>query len=258
MIDKLNGFVLSTGRTGTVSMARLLNSSENIYSIHEPTPSRRYYFYSRFYFEGKLKKTFIFKSYLKNRKILLDNIDEPNYIEVNPFFWSAGHIFNDKNKLKILHVVRDIEGYIKSRLNFGASGWYKYIIDYVPFYQVNVSKLYSDKEIKWGRLKKAEREAWIWCFINEKIEENKETHEYLRIRFEDLFLSSSEIKYQKLEEIKNFFGIDMDINLCLDLLDKKQNPSINRKINRFEDLRRKVKNNVYNISKPMRERYGYI
>lgn len=258
MVDKLEGFVLSTGRTGTVSMASLLNSAEKIYSVHEPKPSRRYVFYSRFYFEGRLNRSFILNSYLKNRGTLLNNLEESRYIEVNPFFWSAGHIFKNKANLKILHIVRDIEAYIKSRLNFGASGFYKYIIDYVPFYQLNVSKLLMEKKIDWSNLSKAERETWIWYYMNRKIEENREIHQYLRIRFEDLFLSSNEIKSKNLKDISDFFGIDLDIDMCLDLLGKKQNPSNNRKIDKFGDLKKDIKDNVYNISEPMRKRYGYI
>ena len=83
MNDKLKGFVLSTGRTGTVSITELLNTAKDIFAVHEPTPSRRFHFFSRFYFEKKLNENYILNSYFRNRKKLLSNLTEENYIEVN-------------------------------------------------------------------------------------------------------------------------------------------------------------------------------
>lgn len=255
MKSKVNGFVLSTGRTGTVSITKILNLDKNTYSIHEPRPSRRFHIFSRFLFEKKLSEAFIKKHYLKKRQRLFDRIEHKNYIEVNPFFWSAGHIFNN---VKILHIVRDIESYIKSRLNFGAKGWHKHIIDYVPFYNIDVSKIDGYDIKNWNNLSKSEKETWRWIFINEKIEQNKGNSNYLRIKFEDIYLGDEKTKTIVLEQIADFFSINLDIQECLSLLGKKNNPSKKRRIAKFSDLDQGIQDNIFTISEDIRRRYQFI
>lgn len=255
MINKVNGFVLSTGRTGTVSITEILNIDQDTYSVHEPNPSIRFHFFSRFLFENKLSEDFIRNHYLKNRKSLFNRIDVKNYIEVNPFFWSAGHIFKN---VKILHIVRDIESYIKSRLNFGAKGWHKHIIDYAPFYNIDVSKIDGYDIKNWKKLSKAEKETWRWILINEKIEQNKYNSSYLRIKFEDIYLGDEKTKTKVLKEIADFFLINLDIQECLSLLSKKNNPSKKRRIAKFSDLDQRIQNNIFTISENIRKRYQLI
>lgn len=259
MKNKLEGFVLSTGRTGTVSLANILNTASGVYSIHEPKPSRRYHIYSRLVYENKLEKRKIAEKYFKHRIKLIKKKDFEKYIEVNPFFWMAGQVLGEHiNNLRILHITRDIKPYIKSRINFGAHGWHRWIIDFIPFYHLNISKYHVNDKINWEDINKFEKIAWRWVFFNRIIEENSKINPYLRIRFEDIFMRDKIKKEMSLIKISDFFKIKLKINDCLDLINKIENPSKKFKLNSFEQLDENTKLNIYKITHQNRKQYGYI
>lgn len=259
MSNKIEGFVLSTGRTGTVSLANILNSAPGVYSIHEPKPSRRYHIYSRLVYETKLEKKEIAEKYFKHRSKIMKKKEFEKYIEVNPFFWMAGQVLGEYiNDLRILHITRDIKSYIKSRINFGAHGWHRWIIDFMPFYHLNISKYYLNDKINWGGISKFEKIAWRWVFFNRIIEENSEINPYLRIRFEDIFMNDKTKKRIALMKISDFFKIKLGIKECLDLINTKENPSKRCKFNSFEQLDDNTKSNIYQITHQNRKKYGYI
>lgn len=52
-MTKKIAFVLSTGRTGTVSLAKILNNAPNVTALHEPKPTRLFHYLSRFYLKSK-------------------------------------------------------------------------------------------------------------------------------------------------------------------------------------------------------------
>lgn len=252
------GFVLSTGRTGTMAISSLLVMDKNVIAPHEPSPSRRFYFLSRFVAEhGDKYSTFLANYYFKKRrKFLQDNRD---FIEINPFYVMSGHAMHSINKkTKILHVVRDINTYLPSRINFKAKKWHKHVIDFVPYYHWNIRNFYNNEIFSWSKLNRIEREAWRWVYINRKIEENRKFNYYLRIKFEDLFLASEKTQMEILIKINNFFELKIPIKKALLKLNDKKNTSKRNILSNLDNLNEQLKISVLSITNNLRNHYGYI
>lgn len=259
MKNKIISFVWSTGRTGTVTLTNVLNTGKNVKAIHEPSPSRRLFVFSRLYLEGKLRKEKLADIYFRSRKRILDKIEEGHYIEVNPFAWALGDIICEKlGNPKILHIVRDIRTYVISRINFKARGWHRYIIEYIPFWELKVNRIIKSID-NWNSLTKEEKIAWRWVLVNKTLDENeKNTHNYLRVRFEDIFSKNPEVKKETLMRISNFFDIDMDIEKSYNLVKNKFNASKKKYVRSFESFNNGLQKSILNITALLREKYGYL
>ena len=258
MTRKIKGFVLSTGRTGTVAITNVLNTDPNVRAIHEPSPSRRFHVFSRLYLEGKLKKEILAKMYFKSRNRIVSNMSETYYIEVNPFIWGFGDIFCEMlDSPKILHIVRDIRTYIASILNFKAKGWHRYVIDFFPFWHIKVSRIIKDID-DWNSLTFEEKASWRWVLINKTIDENENrTPNYFRVQFEDVFTQNEAVQKDSLEKIYDFFDIDLNISISCEMLQKKFNPSIKRDVKSFESFDKKLQESILDITAPLLKKYGY-
>ena len=257
--NKAIGFVLSTGRTGTVTITEVLNTCGNVVAMHEPKPSRRFHILSKLYLQDKLKKEILARLYLNARKQILERIQKNYYIEVNPFAWGFGEVFCVLfDNPKILHIVRDIHTYLVSIMNFKAKGWHRYIINYIPFWDIKVNKIIKDID-DWNSLTFEEKVAWRWVLMNKTIDENeKYTPNYLRVRFEDIFTQDEEVQKNSLKKITNFFDIQLDIKKCSYVLRQKFNPSRKISVSSFESFDKKLQDSILDITTPLREKYGYV
>ena len=258
MTTRIDGFVLSTGRTGTVAITNVLNTAHGVKVLHEPSPSRRFHILGMFYRQGRLKKERLANIYFRSRKTTLKNIKEDQYIEVNPFVWGMGEIFCEMiDRPKVLHIVRDIRTYIVSRINFKAKGWHRYVIGLVPFWEVKVNRFIQGID-DWGSLRPEEKASWTWVLINKTIDENENnTPNYLRVRFEDIVSQDEAVQKDTLRKISDLFEIQLDIKASCDLLRKKFNPSTRVSVKSFELFDKDLQGSILNITAPLLRKYGY-
>lgn len=255
--NRIKGFVLSTGRTGTVTLTSILNTDPNIQAMHEPKPSRIYHIMSDLYLRNKLHREVLAGIYFRSRKRML--CSNNYYIEINPFMWGMGSVFcYVMNNPSILHVVRDIRTYIVSIMNFKAHGWHRYLIDFIPFWETNVSKIILGID-NWDSLSSEEKISWRWVLMNQTIgETEKLTRNYMRIRFEDLFCENEAVQKDILDRISSFFHMKIDKKEIRTLLARKLNSSTKRSIYSFESINIQRQESILKIAAPLRKRYGYL
>jgi len=206
LFNKNVSFILSTGRTGTMFFQDYINGTcKNFRCIHEPTPSRRFIFLSNLYQANKISSKVFYDIYQKSRKKLFSTIEDENYIESSNFMsggvFALNHHIND---IKILHIVRHPQTYVKSHLDYGYWKGYKQIVRrFVPYSVENLPLSIKQRQdpimVLYSR----------WKQVNNMIEKYKASNNYLLVRFEDVFKADDETKLSKLSEISNFFGSEV-------------------------------------------------
>lgn len=199
--DKKVIFIISTGRTGTKYLAELLNSQPGITALHEPKPSRILRMWSFAYIDSRVTKAWM-KSilYIKRRKIM-KNINNPIYIESNPYLIGFTDVLGEVFKDPILiHVVRDPRDFVRSAMNHGNSSGIKlFFNNYVPYWYPNINKFLKIEK----KLSMTQKAAGYWCLANERLSSAPlKTSNYYQIRFEDLFS-----KPEKMQELSKIVGI---------------------------------------------------
>jgi len=202
-LEKNVSFILSTGRTGTMFFQDYINGiCTNFKCLHEPKPSRRFIFLSNLYQANKISSKTYCRIYLNTRKELFKTLTESNYIESSNFMAGGVFALNHHIKgIKILHIVRHPQTYVKSHLDYGYWKGYKQIIRrFAP---------YSVEKLPLSALQRQNPVLVLysrWKMVNNMIEKYKETNDYLLVRFEDVFKSDDDTKLIKLNEINDFLG----------------------------------------------------
>ncbi len=202
--NKQINFILSTGRTGTMFFEDYINeTSTKALCRHEPKPSRRFIPLSNMHFEGKISSARFNKFYFSARKSLFTNCPE-TYIESSNFMWSGVFALNESVKnLRILHLIRHPQDYIKSHYDYGFWNGYKRLIRRnIPYFVADLP--ISAKQKKDPIMVLAAR----WKLINETLMKYKETNPYLQVKFENIFKSGVKEGAKELNQIRDFFGLE--------------------------------------------------
>lgn len=119
-MDKSLAFILSTGRTGTQFFESYLTETSPYLCLHEPKPSRRFKFMSNMLLDKKIKPETICKQFTKHRQTMFEQAGEQMYVESNNFFFGCIPAINTCfEDVKVLHIIRHPESYVKSHLNHG-------------------------------------------------------------------------------------------------------------------------------------------
>lgn len=180
---KSSVFVLSTGRTGTVFLAGLLDQVSSVISAHEPKPSRILNAWTTAYLEGKVSDEFM-AAVLANKRRGLADTNKDIYVEMNNFIAgfaeAASEVFENAS---VIHIVRDPRDFITSLTNRGDDeGIRKFFNKYVPHWA------YVPRGIKKRDLDAFTRAAYRWVAINESLSGwgKKNPGRYHLFKFEDI------------------------------------------------------------------------
>lgn len=192
-------YVLSAGRTGTVFLARLLNSQPGIVAAHEPDSSRYQMMLANLRNDwgaggGMLKRWFE-----RSRARRIEAAGGRAYVEINPFLCPMTDLLPmPGHQLKIVHMVRDPATWAVSIIAHKASERFREIIDYVPF-----GKPYPvPRPTGWNKLESYERALWRWNWCNSRIGELQSVSEaFAVVRYEDLFAQERELRAAALHSI---------------------------------------------------------
>jgi len=218
--------ILSTGRTGTTALAEYLNEGfSGVCAVHEPRPSWRLRIAAHKYMAGKLSREQAVQAYVGAREKLVRQLQQPVYVESNPFLVGfldiLGEVFCQP---RIVHVVRDPRTMVRSALNFGVHrGLKRWSAEMVPYWVIRPEQMEREPEQRWNEMTPLEIRAWIWGMKNAYLGQGAELYgeNYLRVRFEDLFREGG----AGLRELAAWIGLTEKPGMVDKLLEKKVNAS---------------------------------
>lgn len=218
--------ILSTGRTGTTALASYLNDGcQGVTALHEPKPSRSLRIASGRYLAGRLSRPAMSQLLAKKRRAILQAINEPVYVESNPFLFGFLDVLGDVYpQPKVLHVTRDPRTMIRSALNFGAQRGIKWLFNnFVPYWLIKPDLLEANPERRWSQMSPVERIAWYWKVINAHLDRGAELYgdDYRRVRYEDLFAPGGD----GLHDLIEWIGLQPKPEALERLLAQRVNPS---------------------------------
>jgi len=186
-------FIVSTGRTGTQSLAKVLNDvgGPKVVARHEPPPSRIFRVLSTMRAAGLLPDALALLCIKTLRRSLDRQEMDAVYVESNNFLFGlcdllAGHFQN----AQILHIVRDPRTYSESHLRHGVFKGFKGVVSlFFPFWLIKPKHLKIKTKRSWFGMSKHERLFWFWSLVNAVISNSCQNlgDRYRVVRFEDLF-----------------------------------------------------------------------
>ena len=247
------GLITSTGRTGTQFFSYFINTcSSNAFCQHEPTPSRRFKFYSNLYLSDKISASFITREFAKCREDITKMARGRYYVESNNFlFGCIRPLSRQYQDLKVLHVIRDPRAYIVSHLKHGFwKGIKRITAQSVPYWIEKMDLAPRDRRNPIRIL------ANRWVYVNETIARTQRDVDYLLIRFEDLFGSDQSLAADTLNAVIRFFQLDIeDVDKAATLLKNKKN--VGRKKRIPNDLSPRDEAYVMSTCRKLCRKYGY-
>lgn len=249
-------FVLSTGRTGTKTLAEGLVGDE-IKSPHQPPFSRLLTIAANYYLHGWLPWKGLEWLVVRLREPQILNADCRYYVQVFSLDYMPAKMFREKYpNVYIIHIVRDPRTFVRSYLNWMHSrfkSWAanKIILGWHP-------SSYFTGEMSWRawqQMDEFQRVCWQWVYKNTLLERLfAEDEHYLRIRFEDLFLTQDS---HTLKEMLAFVGIPYRERFEA-MLEKSKNVSSKAHFPSWETWAPKRKRELMDICGGKMEDYGYV
>ena len=202
--------IISTGRTGTIFLARLFADlyPADVASYHERGASRPIQILTHLHFSHLFPKSGLKFTWKLLKGDEIASCEKKFHIDANNFLYGLASLAPELYpNLKVIHIVRDPRTYVTSQLNFSRQKRTSFIANYlVPFWQPNpfiIGELPLNKALGFTRF---EKYCWIWNFKNRIMEglENSPTP-YLRVRFEDLFNTNN--PEELFGKITDFIGL---------------------------------------------------
>lgn len=189
-------FILSTGRSGSKTIATLLDCSENVTAYHEPRPAFQYFSNYAFHHQSEVKILSNMIDAGRMEMILEVFIKDNIYVESNQcltFF--APVIARLFKKSKFVHLIRHPGDFIRSGIR---KGWHKND----SIWESGRVRM-ADKN-QWAKMDQIEKLSWVWNMTNSFIEEFKYRVEDERIF--DLKIEDLSVNDNKINELLRFVG----------------------------------------------------
>ncbi len=264
---KRSVFVLSTGRTGTVFLAGLLDQVSSVISAHEPKPSRVLNAWTTAYLEDKVSDKFM-AAVLANKRRRLAATNKDIYIEMNNFIAgfaeAASEVFENAS---VIHIVRDPRDFITSLTNRGDDeGIRKFFNKYVPHWA------YVPRGVKKRNLDAFSRAAYRWVAINQCLSDwgKRNPDRYHFFKFEDILdhkdphkidpvLEAIGLTKKQIKEL-NYTPEPHYQKVKFSLIDRPidaSNTSSRQAMAKWRDWRDNDKKRVAEICGPLMKQYGY-
>lgn len=200
--------ILSTGRTGTIFLARLFaDLYPDTASYHERGNSRLIQILTNMHFSHLLPKSMVKAAWKVFKGNEIETCEKPYHIDANNFLYGLPILAPELYpNLKVLHIIRDPRDYVTSQLNFSHQRRRSFIGNYLtPFWKPSpfwVGELPLSRAFGFSRF---EKYCWVWDFKNRVMSQvNDYAIPYLKVRFEDLFSLEPENTFK---QITDFFGL---------------------------------------------------
>jgi hypothetical protein len=247
-------FVLSAGRTGTVSIATYLGrlAPRALVAFHEPWPARWEHVVGNAVRSGWPLETLLDAGFRYLRGGRLAHTPDTLQVEVNPHLVSLlPTVLRRVTPLHVVHMVREPAAWVDSIMDFRASGWRRRFVDRIPLARPRpVPRL-----AEWATMSPGERMLWRWCAINHALEQLASVAaSYELVRYEDLFGDDVVRRVEALRALHSGLGIDIAENP--ELLDHVGTMNARPSIANAES--RVPSEAVQRISGDLARRYGYV
>lgn len=199
-------FVLSTGRTGTKTLAEGLAGGD-ILAEHQPPFSRILTVASNYYLHGWLSRPILEQlvRWLREPQIL--NANCRYYIQTYSLDYLPAKIISQRlPNVYVIHLVRDPRTFVRSYLNWMHTRFNSFVANKLVF-GWHPSGLFTRAVPGrvWLRMNEFQKVCWHWTYKNALLERLFEGDaRYKRARFEDLFLSEGT---ETLHDILTFAGV---------------------------------------------------
>lgn len=194
-------FVLSTGRTGTLYLARMLaRSNPDLPVVHETSGSRTLNILS-----GMCLTGLPVGALLRSQWNRVFGKKGESFFEPNNMVWAAFAMSGDMQPTdRVLHIVRDPRTYAVSHRQLGKARWKSALANWTPFWQPGTT-IFSNLRIH-GHLRKY---AVAWQLKNSYISEKYEQLNYCCLRYEDLFSDVASTRNDSWNKLSVFTGLKL-------------------------------------------------
>jgi hypothetical protein len=245
-------FVLSTGRTGTMLLASLLNLSKEIYAVHEATPSLMKAGYDSYFDEDGSDKWIDIVHVARDELISHAHTQKKIYVETNNQMTFLGDALKKAypNSL-FIHLHRHPFEVIRSGRR---RKWYNgNVYDIIRVHPMKGDPL---KEV-WRNLSIIEKLSWLWTRINEhslRLVTSIEDGRGFELRSEQLFRAD----LKRIKELFEFIGVDVPPDHKIKaLLAKKLNVQRKGSYIKADEWAEEEKLNTVNIVGKVARKLGY-
>ena len=200
-------FIVSTGRTGTMSIARAMAAaSDRVTALHEPPGSRVLRVLGNAYVAGRVPDSVAHRAIRTMIGSRIRRSRGTDYVEANPFLPGLiGPLSREFPTARFAHIVRDPRDYARSYIAHGAFHGLKGIGGRViPYWFVKPEHLEGQPRLRWAQMSPPQAAAWLWQALKSLIERHADAlgDRYGRFRFEDLF-----DEQQRLEPLLEWSGV---------------------------------------------------
>lgn len=247
-------WVLSTGRTGTNTLTKLLNCSPFLDVRHEPAPELFAFSYD--YYSGAIDRKTALRSliYLRDEIVFRSFRDGFIYIETNNrLTYLADLLLELYPRSKFIFIHRDPYQFIRSGMR---RDYYSgHLLDSARIIP-NPSNEYADR---WEAMSTLEKVAWNWATVNEvclNFIERLPAEQQMVFSSERLF--NADLKL--MENLFNFCGSSQyhpPAKNIKRVLDKKHNVQKKGSFPRPKEWTAQQISNVNSIIRPVAQRLGY-
>ncbi len=201
--------------------------------------------------EGAARRMFV----ANRRRVLAGLAPGRVRIEINPFLHPLAPVLHELVRpLRVVHLVRDPRDWIRSMANFGAAGWRRHVIEFVPFART----VHPEARSRWRSLDTISRFAWRWRLANEQLRASgAHAEHYCLIRYEDLFSEERSLAQATARRLFDSMpprdsGGELDANR-----ERRVNPSRGGKVGPWQHWPRETQQRVMEICAPLLAPMGY-
>lgn len=252
-------FILSTGRSGSKFIVKLLNLSANVIAYHEPAPILAYFSDYAYHHQGEVDILANLLNGARMELILEVFIQNKIYVESNQCLTFFAPVISELfKKSKFVHQVRHPGDFVRSAIR---KGWHKND----SIWESGRVKM-ADKNL-WAKMDHVEKLGWVWNTTNRFIEDFKnriDPGRIMELKVEDLYENND-----KVQELLQFIGT---VGIPAESINKIQKEKVNKfrigpneppNIKKIQDFplytewNEQMKNKLKRLANDLANRYKY-
>ena len=265
-------FIVSTGRSGSNMVAKMLAEHPQLFAVHEPTPDLNAEAYASW--NGSHGTDYIRKKVVSKRSDLIQQVldNEYTYIESSHYCSHLIPLLDDLYDAKFIYLYRDGRDFVRSGLE--REWWYPERSFSHP--ELNGLKEFFKRQVRrrwlidvghtWDdhRLKppnklntRIEKISWLWVEINTVIQDY-----LLEVPSKKVFSIKLEaFDQEEIKSLLSFLDVRQDEKIreeMIRIMQIKPNKTISRSVSTFNEWPDKDKAHFWRIAKGMMDELKYI